>query len=419
VDYDILKHTYAIYDKNLGLRSNNINSIRAFSDKLILANDKGIDVFSLKTNYCFPLLHDDLEQNYEANLNIIDEYEDDITLGNHVYYFNGQNLIENNQPKIHFQNIKLFNQSIDYQQDSVFSYTQNFFNFEWCGIYYPKPDALHFQYMLEGFDRDWNDTKERNVTYPRLPAGDYTFRVKALLGTYPSEEITYHFVVKKPFWLTWWFLVFILTTLLSIIYIFIKTRENRLNKKAELEQDKILAQYEAIKSQINPHFLFNTFNTLIDTIEENPKNAVKYVETLSDYFRVILEYRDQKTIAISAELKLVEDFIYILQQRFGENIQFSIDLQGVEGNIAPLTLQMLVENAVKHNIVSKAKPLQMSIAIQDNYIVVTNNLQPKRQPEASTHFGLQSIEKRYVLLSKRPIMIEKNDLYFIVKIPII
>jgi uncharacterized membrane-anchored protein YhcB (DUF1043 family) len=347
------------------------------------------------------------------------QFEEEITIGNHLYFFNASNLIENNQPKIHFESIKLFNQNIDYQQDSVFSHSQNFFHFEWCGIYYPKPDALHFQYMLDGFDRDWNDTKERNVTYPRLPAGDYTFRVKALLGTYPSEEISYRFTVKNPFWRTWWFLSLLVIALFSIIYIFVKLRENRLRKAAELEQDKILAQYEAIKSQINPHFLFNTFNTLIDTIEENPQNAVKYVEILSDYFRVILEYRDQKTIAISDELKLLRDFSYILQQRFGENLQFSIDLQGVEGNIAPLTLQMLIENAVKHNIVSKAKPLQVTIVALDNYIIVTNNLQAKRQPEASTRFGLQSIINRYALLSKRQVVIEENEFYFIVKIPII
>jgi hypothetical protein len=419
VHYDSGKNTFEIYDKNVGLRSNNINSLSAFPDKLLVANEKGIDVLSLKGKFAFPLLHDDLENTYEPNLNLFDEFKNDIAVGNQIFHYEARNLVENNQPKVHFENIKLFNQAIDYQQDSVFSHTQNFFHFEWCGIYYPKPDALHFQYMLDGFDRDWNDTKERNVTYPRLPSGDYTFRVKALLGTYPSEEIRYHFTVKSAFWETPFFIISLLILSGLGIFYFIKLREKRLQKTAQLEQEKIIAQYDAIRSQVNPHFLFNTFNALAAVIETDQKQGVLFVEKLSDFFRNMLQHRDKETIPIGEESALLQDYIFILKKRFGENVIFNNQIQETEGNIVPLTLQILVENAVKHNVVSKSKPLYINILAKENYIIVENNLQAKPQPDNSTKFGLDGIVKRYALLTAHKVLIEKTSEKFVVKIPIL
>ncbi len=419
LQYDTGKNTFAIIDKNLGLRSNNVNSIAAFSDKILIANDKGIDVFSLKNKFCFPLLDDDLESKYEPNLNLFDEFRNEIAIGNQVFYYESRFLLEKNQPKIHFETIKLFNQNIDYQQDSVFSHEQNFFNFEWCGIYYPKPEALHFQYMLEGFDRNWNDTKERNVSYPQLPPGDYTFRVKALLGTYPSEEIQYHFRVKAAFWKTPFFIAILLILSGLGIYFFIKNREKRLRKTAQLEQEKIIAQYDAIRSQVNPHFLFNTFNALTAVIEDDPKKGVVFVEKLSDFFRNTLQHREKETITIQEENALLQDYIFILKQRFGENVIFNQNIEDTKGNIVPLTLQILVENAVKHNIVSKSKPLYINILAKENCIIISNNLQPKPTTDNSTKFGLEGIVKRYALLSKNMVLIEKTAEEFVVRIPVL
>ena len=419
VQYDTGKNTFAIIDKNLGLRSNNVNSIAAFSEKILIANEKGIDVFSLKNKFCFPLLDDDLENNYEPNLNLFDEFRNEIAIGNQVFNYNGNGILKSNQPKIHFETIKLFNQNIDYQQDSVFSYDKNFFNFEWCGIYYPKPEALHFKYILEGFDRDWNDSKERNATYPQLPPGDYTFRVRALLGTYPSEEVRYHFSIKTPFWKTPFFIVTMFILSLLGIYFFIKNREKRLRKTAQLEQEKIIAQYDAIRSQVNPHFLFNTFNALVAVIETDPKQGVLFVEKLSDFFRNTLQHRDKETITIQEENALLQDYVFILKQRFGENVVFNNQIEAIEGNIVPLTLQILVENAVKHNIVSKSKPLYINILAKENYIFVENNLQPKPVTDNSTKFGLEGIIKRYALLSRNMVLIEKTAEEFVVKIPVL
>ncbi len=423
-DLGILRYTlkdkmFKIYNTTHGIRSNTINSMLARGGILFLANEKGIDVFDLKTQTAFPLLDDDLERVYQPNLHIFDEYENDIVVGNQLFHYNNYDIPSKNQPKIHFEAIKLFNQNIDYQQDNVFSHEQNFFNFEWCGIYYPKPEALHFQYMLEGFDRAWNDTKERNVSYPQLPPGDYTFRVKALLGTYPSEEIHYHFSVKAAFWKTPFFIAMMLILIGLGIYFFIKNREKSLKKTAQLEQEKIIAQYDAIRSQVNPHFLFNTFNALVAVIETDQKQGVLFVEKLSDFFRNTLQHRDKETITIQEENALLQDYVFILKQRFGENVVFNNQIQEIEGNIVPLTLQILVENAVKHNIVSKSKPLFINILAKENSIIVENNLQPKPTTDNSTKFGLEGIVKRYALLSRNEVVIQQSNDFFVVKIPVL
>lgn len=416
VEFDEKKQLFKIYNTQNGLKSNNINGFKILNDnEILLSHDKNIELYDFEKQKALPFYHPILDQFYEANLNILDQFHPTIILKNFFFHFDPKKIIK---PKVHFHNIKNLNQTIDYQKDTIFTYDKNFFIFELTGIYYPKPDEIRFRYKLEGFDRDWIDTKDHNIIYPQLPYGTYKFRAKAIIGNYPSEEIVFRFTITPPFWKTWWFISGLLISFFLGIYLIIKTRENRLRKKAKLEQDKVLAQYEAIRSQINPHFLFNTFNTLIAIIEENPNKAVSFVEKLSDFFRIILEYRDQKTITIQEEVKLVTDYIYILKERFEDNLLIKLDLDNINGNIAPLTLQMLIENAVKHNIVSKSKPLSIHVFENNNYIVVENNLQLKVNKENSTGFGLESIIKRYELLSEEKIVVEHTADYFRVKIPI-
>ena len=113
-----------------------------------------------------------------------------------------------------------------------------------------------------------------------------------------------------------------------------------------------------------PNFLFNSFNTLVNIVEENSDHAVEYIEKLSDYYRSILQFRNHKTIPLSDELRLIDDFIFLLDHRFGKNLSVEINVDGSQGYLPPLSLQMLVENAVKHNIISTKKPLVIKIFME-------------------------------------------------------
>ncbi|HJW31419.1 MAG TPA: histidine kinase, partial [Saprospiraceae bacterium] len=152
----------------------------------------------------------------------------------------------------------------------------------------------------------------------------------------------------------------------------------------------------------------------------NPDVAIEYVEKLADFYRSILQYREQETISLEEEFELVRNFGYLLEKRYGDHLRLHIDKPVSDAFILPLTLQILVENAVKHNIIANQRPLDVYITIdEDDYVSVSNTLQPKSKTEPSTQFGLASIIKRYQMLTERKVLIQDGPDLFKVRIPII
>jgi LytS/YehU family sensor histidine kinase len=201
---------------------------------------------------------------------------------------------------------------------------------------------------------------------------------------------------------------------------YIMARIKRINKMHQLEKEKTMLQLHAIQAQVNPHFLFNSFNTLSSIIEENQKAAVDYVDQLSGFFRGVLMHRDAEWIRLEEELEIVRNYTYILQKRYGKNLRIVENIGHTTGWIAPLSIQLLVENAIKHNVVSKEKPLTVTIDIDKNWVKVSNPIQVKFQPSTeSTGFGLSSLVARYEYLTKDKIEIKREQNIFTVKIPII
>ena len=187
-----------------------------------------------------------------------------------------------------------------------------------------------------------------------------------------------------------------------------------------LKKDQISARYEALKSQVNPHFLFNSLNVLSSLVHRDADLAEKFIRQLSDVYRYILDSRSKESVPISEELQTLRAYLFLMVIRFGGALQTHISIpENSHGFIAPLTLQMLVENAVKHNVISASRPLTIEIFVDaDNYVVVRNNIQKKIKPENSTHFGLQSLIHRYRLLGERPVIVEDDSTYFTVKVPV-
>ncbi len=323
------------------------------------------------------------------------------------------------QPAI--TSVSVFLQPIDFLNNIHFSYDQNYFIFNFTGLWYTDPESVRYRYRLEGFDPNWKVTKDHLASYPNLPPGHYIFRMQTSEhGNFEHvPEVTWSFDIAQPFWLRWWFLLLSAVVISGLFFMLVRTRESRLRQGAQLKRETLESQFAALKSQINPHFLFNSFNTLIATIEENPKMAVEYVEHLSDFYRSIIAYRERDFISLQEEMDLVRSFYFLLKMRYEEGLQLVERLNGHTGLVMPLTLQLLVENAVKHNIISASKPLLIEIFAENgNYLVVRNNIQPKITPEPSTHFGLQSLVNRYRLLGERPVIVENDTAFFVVKVPL-
>lgn len=193
-------------------------------------------------------------------------------------------------------------------------------------------------------------------------------------------------------------------------------------KAQELEKENIISQYETLKTQVNPHFLFNTLNTLTTLIEEDPPKAVNYVGQTAGFLRSVLGMKDKELIPVKEELELIAMFYKLQKERFGENIMLETDIseQKLKLQVPPLALQMLMENAIKHNIITAEKPLHIKIGeIGHNRIFVSNNLQRKISHGSSSGIGLINIKKRYRFFTGNQVEILESANSFEVRMPLI
>jgi two-component sensor histidine kinase len=189
----------------------------------------------------------------------------------------------------------------------------------------------------------------------------------------------------------------------------------------KLKRESLKAQLDALRTQVNPHFLFNNLNTLSAIIPEDPKRAVAFVQQLSKVYRHILEVQDEQSIPLKDELEVMKAYAFLLQTRFGDNLDITINVpdEKLKKRIVPLSLQILMENAIKHNIVSSDKPLKVDVFAENGRLVVSNNLQKKNQMNESTGIGLENIRNRCKLLGNGEVIVTENGTNFIVSIPLI
>ncbi|MEG0929772.1 2TM domain-containing protein [Algoriella sp.] len=218
-------------------------------------------------------------------------------------------------------------------------------------------------------------------------------------------------------------LVGVITIILLFFFYFIEKRRYRLEKKIIIESTKAetaTAKFESLKNQLDPHFLFNSLNVLTGLIEENPDNAIDFTTSLSKIYRYVLEQKDKEVVPIQEEINFAKTYINLLKLRFENSIDFETEQTNFSETefIVPLSLQILLENTIKHNIVSEQKPLKIKMYKQDNNLIVENTLQPKDSIKDSTGVGLNNIINRYQLISNRKVEIEKDQL-FRVQLPIL
>jgi sensor histidine kinase YesM len=202
-----------------------------------------------------------------------------------------------------------------------------------------------------------------------------------------------------------------------------KERHLRASQEAELiverlKKETLLSQFESLKNQVNPHFLFNSLNVLTELIHHNQDKAAKFVGELSDVYRYVLDSKNKEVVELKSELEFIEAFFYLLKIRFSDNIKLTISIKDKRNvMIPPLTLQLLIENAVKHNIISKTEPLLICIYEDNDYLVVKNQLRKKREAQRSSGIGIKNIESRYNFLTEKKIIISDDSDFFTVQIP--
>ncbi len=213
-------------------------------------------------------------------------------------------------------------------------------------------------------------------------------------------------------------ITFFTTSIYEGIYLFDKWKKS-LTLSSKLEKENIQARFEALKNQINPHFLFNSLSTISALIHSDPDKAIDFIDKFSSIYRYVLEIKDEMATKVEQELDFVSSYIFLQKIRFGDNLKLEIDIDNALYNkfILPLSLQILVENAIKHNEISEEYPLKISIYNNAENFIMENNLQQIQHGEKSTKIGLQNLKDRYLLISDLApaFYIEENK--FIARIP--
>jgi ligand-binding sensor domain-containing protein len=308
--------------------------------------------------------------------------------------------------------------------------TENFFSINLVALNYENPSQTWFAYLLEGFDKEWHYTQDPKAVYTNVPGGKYTFRYKATanVNDWNVAEKKISIQVGKVFYKTTWFWTLIGLLVIAFLYWFYRNRIRQeqqvhlLQSKAQaLEKEKALVMYESLKQQLNPHFLFNSLTSLGSLINTNPKVAGEFLDSLSKTYRYILKSRDSELVPLVDEIKFAESYVKLQRTRFekGLEVNINIDEEYNHRKIVPVTLQNMIENAIKHNIIDEETPLVIDIYVEDDCLMVRNNLQKKKFVETSNKQGLVNMQSLYHYLSNRPVEITEHDSFFIIKIPLL
>jgi hypothetical protein len=417
IGYEENGNIYAVKNERY-LQDPYTSLITSVDQKVVMVRNASIDILDPKTGHY--LYFNDITQSNHRELYLNCFTQD----SNYIYLAqsNGVLKIANfKDQKFHPECLinKVNVNLIDITGNHNFAEHENNLEFNYSAAWMIDPDKITYQYKLDGIEDTWRNTRDQRATYPMLRPGKYKFRVKASVdGRFiQDEETTYPFTINRAFYKTWWFLIIMALFIGGMLnywrneQIMIKKNKDDLNKK------RTEAQLLSLQTQLNPHFLFNSFNTLIGLIEENPTKGIQFTEKLTDFYRSILDVGKNDLIPLNKEIYLLNTYIHLLKERFGEQLIIDVHLDDNDAfTIPPLTLQLLIENAVKHNTVSSKNPLLITVNQEGEYLTIKNKKAPKMGILRGTGIGLENIKKRHTLKNLRPPKIDQNDEYFMVTV---
>lgn len=397
------------------------------ANRVILVNKKGIDILNPADN---TVRHHGPESGFnqqQENLNAITrDNEGNIWIGTNlgIARLTTGMLYNTAAPKVVMEEILLFNEALPEGFGNQFKYNENNLNFYYTAVSYSSPEKINYQYMLEGYDVQWNSTKDQNLVFSQLKPGKYQMKIRASASqNFDTSPVTsYSFIILKPFWFRWWFILLCLAAASALVYYALRQRVKQVRRKEQIEKERFQLQYDVLKTQVNPHFLFNSFNALMNVVEEDPKEAAAMIKHLSKFYRKMTAYRNKDVVLLEEELELLNSYFFIQQKRFGEALRVTVNLPDEtkqQTSIPPFVLQLLAENAVKHNAVSRDKPLHILISQKNNRILFSNNINPKLTKEESEGLGLQNIENRYRFFAEQPVTYIEKDGNFVVELPVL
>ena len=314
-----------------------------------------------------------------------------------------------------------------------------FFNEDWSPLNALLTFAISLMYSLiiglgNGFVNDFLTRRFSWVeqTKTRVILGIIaTFLVNVILVLL-CNYVTYILILKKNandfftgnMGISNWITINIALLVSAILHAKSFMEEWKKSTRKEVVEQKIIAksanaQFESLKNQLDPHFLFNSLNVLSSLIDENPNLAQRFTSSMSKIYRYVLEQKDKELVTVEEELDFAKTYCELLKTRFEDSVNFEVEVKDKKGFVVPLSLQLLLENCIKHNFATSAKPLIIKIYSENGNLIVENNLQAREQVKEREGIGLSNIVQRYSLITNRNVFIEKSEDYFKVKLPIL
>lgn len=424
-------HVVAHIERKNGLLDNQCKKLRITDDGIWLITDSGLH-FIRKSNFHVKNISTSAGIN-GLMINDIEIFNDKIILATNegILSSTTTRMSEDVNPIFKITEVKALNQII--QSDSKLSYNQNNITLKFQTIHFRSMGNFTYQYRLKGIDSLWmmQDAKIQEVSYMSLKPGNYTFEARVLVGDLVSPVQSFSFSIGKPFWLTYWFIGLNAITFFGFVYLLYRWQIKKIQNKQLIKEQLALSQITALRTQMNPHFMFNILNAFQGLIYTNQKTrANEYLGVFSDLMRKTLDISDQKEITVFDELEAVELYVELEKARF-ENDDFHFILELIDKDelkdyvIPSLILQPFVENAIKHGLLHKTgkKVLTLRIIkesehwlfeIEDNGIGRKKSMERNQKFQKHKSFATKAIDSRIELinkLNKNPILIDVIDLY--------
>lgn len=397
-----------------------VYALQALPNQLVINDKESAYVLDLNSLKVFPLAS---EQLAKAQLNGSSENGEYVALAyeNGLLELTKSQLSKLSGISISLNRPKQFNETIE-ESNPVFTYDQNTISFSYhLNTSFQNKNAV-FKYRLVGQDSSWRATQQNQVDFYQLAPGKYQFEIDfGYTADYvPSVAQSFTFSILQPFWLRWEFLGAVGVLFLGLLAFLIRTRERHITRNQERDKAQLQFELHQLKQQVDPHFLFNSMSTLASLVEENPDQGVEALEKLSTLYRRILACQEKELIELSEEIDLVKDYFTIQQLRYETGISLAMQVSPQpRSRVIPLSLQFLVENAIKHNVISSATPLSIRITQEGDYLVISNNLNAKKTQSTPSGFGLKNLKARYSYFSNLALKTEVVDQRFVVHLPII
>ncbi len=414
------------YSIKNGLHDNEIlNLVPDNKGNLLLSHPEGLELFNIRRELFtfygeesgFNEINPEINASCKTtNGNILIGSSDKII----VYYPSETRYTQ--LPQLVMNDVQLFFKPVEANDQHVFEHDENHLTFNFAGLWYVNPSAVNYVYQLEGNSTDWISTRDHSISFPNLRPGDYVFRVKASINNdfRFAPMITWRFRILQPYWRKTWFVACLLLIAGLAVFYLVRLRFRFLQAKQEKEKQRLAAQLMMLKNQLNPHFLFNSFNTLMNIIDKDKQMAMEFTEKLSDFYRELALLQDKDLISIAEEVTLLKNYIYLQQKRFGNNLRLKLNIseEYLLYQIPPMTLQLLAENAIKHNSITAESPLLISVESAQSFLVVANNINRHPIKVSSAGIGLSNIRQRVQMQTGQDINIIENEQEFNVIIPI-